>query len=79
MKEAYKLEFYDYFSEWVPVELTGICKKVTGGPREECYFYQAQRRLFGFPIGKYWISEENIKFFDPVVETEYQCNKNLKN
>jgi hypothetical protein len=74
MKQAYQREFLDYDWVWVPVELTGICKKVTGGPDEdERHYYQAQRRFIGLPLGKYWISKDYIKFFEPIVETEYEC------
>ena len=76
MKQAYEKKYGDYGTYWVPVELTGLCKKVTGGPDEynpPLHYRQAQRRLFGIPFGKYWRLEDNIKFCDPVVETIYEC------
>lgn len=77
MKQAYQRVLLDYDWGWVPVELTGICKKVvTGWPDEdEIHYYQAQRRFIGLPLGKYWISKVDIKFFEPIVETEYDCGK----
>jgi hypothetical protein len=74
MKEVYRRVLLDYGWGWIPVELTGICKKVTGGPdKDEIHYYQAQRRFLGLPFGKYWIPKSEIKICDPIVETEYEC------
>lgn len=76
MKQSYKKVWYDYGYSWRRVELTGLCKKITGGPEDkERTYYQAQRRLFGVPIVKHWIFKDNVSFFDPIVETEYECEE----
>lgn len=74
MKQAYKKVYEPHGYSWRKVELTGICLKVTGGPHEEDrHYYQTQVRLFGIPLGKNWIPKEDVKFFDSVVETLYEC------
>lgn len=76
MKQPYKKIYYgDYGgAAQIPVELTGVCKKITGGPaNRERHYYQVQRRLFGIPIEKYWVPKDEVEFFDPVVETVYEC------
>jgi hypothetical protein len=73
MKQAYKKTALDFDWGYDLIELTGRCKKVTGGPYEEAQYYQVQRRLFGIPLGKYWLHEANVKFYDPIVEIEYDC------
>lgn len=75
MKQPHKKVYYgDFGSRWIPVELTGVCKKITGGPgNREHHYYQVRRRLFGIPVKKYWIHKEKVEFFDPVVETIYEC------
>jgi hypothetical protein len=74
MKQAYEKYRGDYGWDLRPIELTGVCKKVTGGPLDrERHYYQAKRRIFGIPLWTYWIHEDCIRFFDPVVETVYEC------
>ena len=76
MKQAYVKHYEEYGFAWIPVEPTGICKKVTGGPYGEQgdrHYIQIQRRLFGIPFMKSWISEDDIRWFDPIVETVYEC------
>lgn len=75
MKQAYMKKWGDYSDYWVRVELTGRCSKVTGGPPEEDrHYYQAQKRWFGIPVYKYWINKTCVKFFDPIIKTEYDCD-----
>lgn len=74
MKQAYRKEFDSWGWAWYPVELTGLCKKVTGGPYGDIEYYQAQTRVFGIPLWKRWISKDELKFFDPVEETIYECD-----
>lgn len=76
MKQAYKRhdKSHSFCPDWHPVELTGICKKVTGGTyATDRHYYQAQRRLFGIPIGKYWIPSYDVEWYDAEVETIYEC------
>lgn len=75
MKQAYQKFYMDHGGcIWEPAELTGKCKKIVGGPsNKEHHYYQAQRRIFGIPFGKYWVHEDSIMWFDPVVETIYDC------
>lgn len=77
MKQAYKKVYHEYgFYNFVPVELTGKCKKVSGGPcNSETHYFQAQRRVFGIPLGKYWVTKASIEFFDPVVEVVYDIKR----
>ena len=77
MKQAYELtECGDWATGmwWSPVTTTGRCKKVTGGLDGEKHYVQVQRKLFGIPLWKSWVSANNIKWVDPVIETEYTCN-----
>lgn len=74
MKQAHRR----YGHSWFRVELTGVCKKVTGGPHFERrdierHYYQVWRTIFGVRVGKYWVHKHNIEFFDPVEETIYEC------
>lgn len=74
MQQAYERRYDGFRHYWTPVELTGICKKITGGTGDhERHYYQVQRRWFGIPLGKYWKNKGGIEFFDVVVETEYKC------
>jgi hypothetical protein len=76
MKQAYEKVYYgDYGGySWGLVELTGKCKKVSGGLNtQEHHYYQVQRRFFGIPVFKDWVHKGNIEFCDPEVETIYDC------
>lgn len=77
MSNAYKKVYDAYSYTWVKVELTGLCKKVTGGPwasEEPLVYRQAQYRLFGIPLWTYWISTTMLAFFDDVKEVIYECD-----
>lgn len=75
MKQAHKRHIGDFGSDWYPVELTGLCKKITGGGyATDRHYYQAQRRLFGIPIGKYWVSSYDIEWRDAEETVYYECN-----
>ena len=79
MKKAHKrVDSYSHHGwHWTPVELTGVCKKVTGGINDiELHYYQAQYRFLGIPIYKYWIYRDNVRFYEPEVETIYECKCN---
>jgi len=77
MKQAYQRYYVDmggYYHD--PVELTGQCKTVTGGPfgcAGARKYFEVQRRLFGYKIGTKWVHEDEIKFFDEVVEVIHKC------
>lgn len=77
MKQAYEKNYYGDFGgySWGLIELTGKCKKVSGGfYTTEHHYYQVQRRFLGIPIFKEWVHEGNIEYYTPVIETEYKCN-----
>lgn len=76
MKQPYRRVFVDYGWDWVPVELTGKCKKITGGPGSQEDYYVAQARFLGIAIYKYLVRKDDVKFFDPIVETIYECKCN---
>lgn len=76
-KYGHTLE-YDgpFMCDYVKHELTGICKKVTGGvgsSGKPVHYYQAQQRLFGIPLWKYWIETSKLYFFDPKEEVYCEC------
>ncbi len=73
MKQAYARDCGSYH-EWYPVRLTGLCKAVKGGTYgRERRFVQVRKMLFGISLWAYWVEEDDVKFFDPVVETIYKC------
>lgn len=76
MKEAYEY-IYDGtpHGKYRKVELTGLCKEVSGGP--DCKtktYYQVERKLFGFYIYYSWVTSYNIGFFDKETERVYRCD-----
>lgn len=73
MKQAYHKRSDGCFNQYREVELTGLCKKVTGGSirKQERHYYQAQYRVFGIPIYKYWIDQDEVYFIDPIEESYY--------
>lgn len=75
MREAYRKKFNDWgYHHWQKVELTGIYKQVHGGPYDERTFYQIQHRIFGIPVWKSWVREDDIKFFDKETATIHRCD-----
>lgn len=62
---------YNRWSGWRPIELTGRRKKVTGGISWPTEYYEVQRRVFGFPFGKYWKDKNLIEFQLPYKEEIY--------
>lgn len=77
MKDAYE-HIYDgtphgYYRK---VELTGLCKEVSGGPDYQTkIYYQVERKLFGFYISYSWVPSYNIGFFDKETERVYRCGQ----
>lgn len=81
MKQAYKKVYNTHgLYDFVPVELTGKCKNVSGGPwwsdnfSSELNYVQVQRRVFGIPLGKYWVEKKSIRICDPITEVVYDCD-----
>lgn len=77
MKDAYEY-IYDGtpHGKYRKVELTGLCKEVSGGPDYKTKtYYQVKRKLFGFHVFNSWVPSWNIDFFDRVTEKVYNCYK----
>lgn len=74
MKEAYVKQVSEWGWNWAKCELTGLCKKVEGGPTNPKNYVQIYIKFFGIKIGKRWVEEEWIGYFDPIKETIYSCN-----
>jgi hypothetical protein len=74
MQEAYQRKIGDWHFYWKKVELTGMCKRVSGGPYGDRFYRQVQRRLFGIPVWKSWIPEDEISFFDKQKVAVYRCD-----
>jgi hypothetical protein len=71
MKIPYR-QTYEY--GWQKVELTGKCKRVTGGPYGDRNYVQIKNKFFGIPMGNMWVDEQDISYFDEVSVVEYTCN-----
>ena len=74
MKQAYYKSYDGWGWEWVKGEATGKCNSVTGGPQGRQDYIQFRRKILGIPLYCVWINVDNVKYFDPVEETVYQCN-----
>lgn len=77
MKDA-----YEYTYDWTPrgyyrkVELTGLCKEVSGGPDcETKTYYQVKRKIFGFHVFNRWVPSWEVDFFDKETERVYCCDQ----
>jgi hypothetical protein len=89
-KQAWYINTSLFESECKKVELTGRCKKTTGGPNgclsryttsvgatesaEPRHTVEIQQYLFGFKSGKYWVDKSQIHMFDSVTEEIYKCS-----
>ena len=65
---------WDYIRE--KVELTGRCKKTTGGPDDEepRHRVEIQKYWFGYKCGTKWILKKYIKIYDVVTDEIYECD-----
>jgi hypothetical protein len=68
----------DGYPHWVAVELTGNCKKTTGGPDcdEPRYHVEIKRAriFFGGQRHAEYVPKDDIKICDVVTEEIYECN-----
>ena len=67
----------DGYRQWEAVELTGRCKKTTGGPHLDEPVYNVEikypRAIFaGYNLE--WVHKDYIKICDVVTEEIYECN-----
>jgi len=68
VKQIYYRISDEYGSTWYPLNPTGKCKKITGGPNNDDNGIYHQHQLGGRYLGrsgpKIWIHERDLKWFD---------------
>lgn len=74
MKEAYVKLCDDYGFYFKKLELTGRCKKVTGGVNPAEYVEIIRYFFWIFPV-KTWLRKDNIFFYEEEKEEIYQCKE----
>lgn len=60
--------------DFVPVELTGKCKRITYPSGDFLEYVQCQRRIFGIKCGTYWCLKGLIKWLETMKVEYYDCN-----
>jgi hypothetical protein len=71
-KKPYKRFFDGFGFGYEQVELTGKCKRVTDGDHVFEYA-QAQYRILGIPLWKYWIYKGDISWKEEKKVEYYDC------
>jgi hypothetical protein len=80
MKTAFEKVLGECGWDYVEVETTGLCKKVTGGLGGERHYVQLRRKIFGIPVWKTWVESDMIVWRDiePIVVEYYRSKENEK-
>ncbi len=74
MKQAYIRSYDGYSWDWKKVELTGLCKKVSGGPHGDREYVQIRSKFFWLFSIKFWVTPDEVQHFDPETKVIYKCN-----
>ena len=73
----YNQSKYDGHFNWVRVELTGRCKKITGLPSIDGPRYRVEVQKYSwFGLHSYteWLIKDRIKICDVVTDEIYECD-----
>ena len=68
MKVPYKKVYNEWGHSFKRVKLTGLCKKITGGPYGDREYFQMKEGFF-----KYWVPTQEIVFFEEESQVIYEC------
>jgi hypothetical protein len=75
-KQAWYIYNTSCYDEQRKIELTGRCKKTSGGPdyTYDRHRVEIQKYLFGFKCGTEWVLKERVRIFDAISEEIYECD-----
>jgi hypothetical protein len=75
-KQAWYVRYTYGYNDKYTVELTGRCKKTTGGPDDikPRYSVEIQKYFFGYKWGTKWVCKEHIVICDPITEEIHECD-----